>query len=101
MSKPPNENLESLLLIWLDAEVDNSKENIEVQKRLYSMIINYLKTFQDAVECEKHIRSSPNGDRMLLIVSGNLGQDIVPHIHKLRQILSIHIICFDGKKHAE
>lgn len=60
-SKSTDENLESLSLIWLDAEVDVSKENLDVQKRLRS-IINFLKTFHDAVECENHIRSVPDGD---------------------------------------
>ena len=99
-SKTTDENLESLSLIWLDAVVDNSKENLEVQKQLRS-IINYLKTFQDVTECENHIRSVPDGDRMLFIVSGSLGREIVPRIHKLRQILSIYIFCFDRTEHAK
>ena len=99
-SKSTDENLESLSLIWLDAEVNNSKDNIDVQKRLRS-VINYLKTFQDIIECEEYIRSVPDGDRLLLIVSGGLGQELVPRIHKLRQILSIYVFCFDRKKHEE
>ncbi|CAF3145623.1 unnamed protein product [Rotaria sp. Silwood2] len=99
-TKTTDENLESLSLIWLDADVNNSRENIDVQKRLRS-IISYLKTFQDPVECEKYIRSVPDGDRMLFIVSGGLGRDLVPRIHKLRQILSIYVFCFDRKKHEE
>jgi hypothetical protein len=99
-SKTTDENLESLSLIWLDATVDNSKENIDVQKQLRS-IINYLRTFHDMVECENHIRSVPDGDRMLFIVSGGLGRDIVPRIHKLRQILSIYVFCYDRKQHEE
>ena len=98
--KSTDENLESLSLIWLDVDANSSRENIEVQKQLRS-IINYLKTFQDVTECENYIRSVPDGDRMLFIVSGGLGYDIVPRIHKLRQILSIYIFCRDKKKHEE
>ena len=70
------------------------------KKRLRATI-NYLKTFHDANECENHIRTVPDGDRMLLIVSGGLGQIIVPRVHTLRQILSIYVFCFDKKKHEE
>jgi hypothetical protein len=98
--KSSDENLESLSLVWLDTDVNKSRENLDVQKRLRSTI-NYLKTFQDATECENHIRSVPDGDRMLLIVSGGLGRDLVPRIHKLRQILSIYVFCQDRKKHEE
>lgn len=99
-SKSPDENLESLSLIWLDADVNNSKENIEVQNRLRS-IINYLRTYRDATECENYIRTIPEGDRVLLIVSGELGQKIVPVIHTLRQILAIYIFCLNKEKHEE
>ncbi len=99
-SKSTDENLESLSLIWLDAEVNNSRENIDVQKRLRSTI-NFLKTFHDATECENYIRAIPDGDRMLLIVSGGMGQKIVPRIYALRQILAIYVFCYDKKKHEE
>ena len=95
--KSTDENLESLSLIWLDADVNNSP-NSDVQKQLRSTI-NFLKTFHDATECENHIRLVPDGDRMLFIVSGGLGQEIVPHIHRLRQILAIYVYCYDRQKH--
>lgn len=99
-SKLADENLESLSLIWLDAKIDTSRENIEVQKQLRS-IINYLKTFHDVKECEDHIRSVPDGDRVLFIVSGRLGQEIVPRIYKLRQVLAIYVFCFDRSKNEQ
>lgn len=98
--KSSDENLESLSLIWLDADVNKSKDNLDVQKRLRS-VINYLKTFHDPTECENHIRSVPDGDRLLFIVSGGLGRDIVPRIYKLRQVLAIYVFCYDKQKHKE
>ncbi|CAF1431777.1 unnamed protein product [Adineta ricciae] len=95
-----DENLESLSLIWLDANVDNSIENVVIQNQLRS-IVNYLKTFQDATECENYIRSMLDGDRVLFIVSGRLGQYIVPRIHKLRQILAIYVFCCREQDHKE
>lgn len=99
-AKLADENLESLSLIWLDANVNSSSENIDVQKRLRS-VINYLKTFHDAAECENYIRSVPDGDRVLFIVSGRLGREMVPRIYKLRQVLAIYVFCNDKSKHEQ
>lgn len=98
--KSSDNNDESSSIVWLDPSADTSSENKRMHTQLRS-IINCLKTFGDATECEKHIRSVPGGDRILLIVTGGLGQNIVPRIHALRQIVSIYVFCFDKKKHEE
>ena len=72
-----DENLESLSLIWLDADVNKSNENIDVQKRLRSVL---------------------NDGRLLFIVNGGLGREIVPRIFKLRQVLVIYVFLLWQKK---
>jgi len=89
-------NLETFSIIWLDAIVNDSVENIETQQRL-RRFINHLKTFQDRNECIQYIESLPK-DRFVLIVSGRLGQEVVPQIHNLRQIYSIYVYCLDKER---
>jgi tetratricopeptide (TPR) repeat protein len=89
-------NLETFSLIWLDAIVNDSFENIETQQRLRTFI-NHLKTFQNGNECKQYIESLPK-DRFVLIVSGRLGQEIVPDIHNLRQVYSIYVYCLDKER---
>lgn len=89
-----DDNLESFALFWLDAQIDTKEENRQAQKQLRN-IINYLKTFDDANNCEEYILSISPQDRIVLIVSGQLGRIIVPRIHHLRQILSIYIYCMN------
>ena len=91
-------NLETYSLIWLDAKV-NSQQNINVQQQLRSSI-NHLETFEQSDQCEQHIRSLSSQDRIVLIVSGRLGQQVVPRIHQLRQISSIYVYCM-GKERNE
>ncbi|CAF1216028.1 unnamed protein product [Rotaria sp. Silwood1] len=93
-------NLESIYLIWLDAVVDQSQENIDAQQQIRS-IINHLKTFQNIQDCEKYINQISKDDRILLIVSGQLGQEIVPRIHYNRQIFSIYVYCMNKVKNEE
>jgi hypothetical protein len=92
------ENLETYSLIWLDASVDSSEQKLNIQRALRSSI-NYLKTFNNETQCEEYIRSTTNDDRIILIISGQLGRDLVHHIHHLRQILSIYVFCTDRRKH--
>ncbi|CAF3589996.1 unnamed protein product [Rotaria sp. Silwood1] len=95
-----SDNLETFSLIWLDASVNTSKENIEAQADLRT-IINYLKTFDNVSKCEKYIRKCDESDRIVLIVSGGLGREIVPRIYKLRQVSVIYVYCMDKKKNKE
>jgi hypothetical protein len=89
-----NDNLETFSLLWLDAFVHKSKENVDAQQRLRS-IINHLKIFDDIQQCEEYIRQMSHDDRLVLISSGRLGQELVPRIHQLRHVFSIYVYCMD------
>ncbi|CAF2792622.1 unnamed protein product [Rotaria sp. Silwood2] len=95
-----DDNIETFSLIWLDAAVNTVKENVRAQSELRA-IINYLKVFEDLEKCEKYIRKSHESDRIVLIVSGGLGQQIVPQIYKLRQVRTIYIYCMNTKKNKK
>lgn len=95
-ARASKKNLETFSLIWLDAIINDSVENIETQQRLRTLI-NHLKTFQRADECIQYIESSPK-DRFVLIVSGRLGQEVVPSIHHLQQVYSIYVYCMDKER---
>jgi len=92
------DNLETYSLVWLDASVDSSEQKLNIQRRLRSSI-NYLKTFNNENQCEHYLLSTSNDDRILLIISGQLGKDLVSRIHHLRQISSIYVYCIDRRKH--
>jgi hypothetical protein len=91
------DNLETYSLVWLDATVNSSEEKLTIQRKLRSTI-NYLKTFVDEYQCENYIESTSDDDRIILIVSGQLGRDLIPRIHQLRQISSIYVFCVDRRK---
>jgi hypothetical protein len=95
-----DQNLETYCLIWLDASVNKSQENIQAQKELRTSI-NHLMTFEDDRQCLIYIQSVPKDDRIILIVSGRLGQIIVPKIVKYRQISSIYVYCMDKKANEQ
>jgi hypothetical protein len=88
-----DEDLETFSIFWLDGSVNN-EENLTAQKKLRN-IINQVKTFEDPEEFVDRIRRIPQGDRIVLIVSGQLGRIVVPEIHHLRSVSSIYIYCMN------
>ncbi len=96
----PNDNdkhLEIFCLIWLDA---NGAESRDTEQKLRS-VINYLKKFQDVKQCQQYIEERSKNDRLVIIVSGRLGREIVPSIHKLRQVVSIYVYCMNKKSNEQ
>ena len=87
---------EQFSLIWLDAIVDNSIENVETQSSLRNVIHNF-KAFQQADSFIHFIQASTKS-RLILIVSGRLGQEVVPQIHRLCQVYSIFVYCSDKER---
>jgi len=95
-----NENLETFSIFWLDAEVNATEDNRHTQLKLRE-IINHLKTFDDQDECYQRILSLSTQDRLILIVSGRCGRQLVPQIHHLRQVSSIYVYCMDKKANEQ
>jgi plasmid stabilization system protein ParE len=94
-----DQHLELFCLIWLDVNA-NVKETRNTEQKLRS-IINHLKKFQDIKQCKRYIKKRSQKDRLVLIVTGQMGQEIVPSIHELRQVMSIYVFCMNKKYHEE
>ncbi|CAF1144089.1 unnamed protein product [Adineta ricciae] len=93
-------NLESICLVWLDSSVNASNDNVNAQ-RLLRMIMIYLKVFDNVQDCEQYLQEASRDDRIFLVVSGQLGQVIVPKIHHIRQIAIIYVYCMNKKRNEE
>lgn len=93
-----DEHLELFSIIWLDASADVFAAR-DTQQKLRTLI-NHLKKFQNAKECQQYIEQR-SADRLMVIVSGQLGREIVPSIHKLQQVSLIYVYCMDKKSHEQ
>ena len=99
-SSSSTNNLETFSLFWLDASVNTSTENLQAQAKLRS-VINHLQTFDNVAKCEQEIHSLTKDDRLVLIVSGGYGREIVPRISHLQQVSSIYVYCRDKQRNKE
>lgn len=100
LQKWKNAGLERSSLIWLDATMNECQENIDVQNQLRKLV-HHFKTFTNCEECEQYIRSASIHNHIILVVSGHLGQVIVPHIHQIQQVSSIYVYCMDKAKNEQ
>ncbi len=75
-------------------------EGRNTEQKLRS-IINQLKKFQDVEQCQQYIEQTSQKDRLVLIVSGRLGWEIVPSIHNIRQVISIYVYCMDKERNEQ
>ncbi|CAF4668310.1 unnamed protein product [Rotaria sp. Silwood1] len=98
-TKSDEMHLEIFCLVWLDAG-SSAKDGRDTEQQLRS-IINHLKKFQDVSQCQKYIHERSPKERVVMIVSGQLGREIVPFIHNLRQVISIYVYCFDKKRNEQ
>jgi len=77
-------------LIWLDASVNTSQENVKLRKEL-ELLNDEFKAFEKFEECRVFIRQNKTGYRIILIVSGRIGQQIIDEIHELSQLMTIFV----------
>ena len=86
----------SLTCIWLDSNVDSNADNKSIQDQL-RQVFNRLHLCVNTGACEKQIRETRN-ERIILIVSGTFGREIVPRIHDLPQLVVFYVFCQDRKR---
>jgi len=89
-------NQSELRFIWLDSLVNTSTENHDT-KRVLEKTIQTLITFEEVKQCISYLQSLQT-EQAILIVSGRLGQEILPFIHDYSQIIAVYVYCSDKKR---
>jgi hypothetical protein len=92
-------NLETFTCLWLDQNVDSTQDNRDTLQEL-RQVINHLRTFQNTDDCEQYIRKISQ-EKVILIVSGSLGRQVVPRLHDLPQFSACYVFCQDKKANEE
>ncbi|CAM6005317.1 unnamed protein product, partial [Sphagnum balticum] len=92
--------VQNVLLIWLDNESNNNSADCQNTISQLRQAVNDINRFNDGEECMQFIDNITD-TKACMIVSGSLGQDIVPRIHNMPQVDSIFIFCRDQKHHEQ
>ncbi|CAF1531680.1 unnamed protein product [Adineta steineri] len=94
------QRMQNVLLIWLDKNID--KNNDDCQNTIIQLrsAVNDINTFIDADQCFEFIQKVVD-NKVCMIVSDSLGQQVVPRVHNMSQVDSIFIFCVDKKYHEQ
>ena len=82
--------VQNFLLIWLESNIEESTNNYLNSITQLRSSVNTIKIFSDVNECEnflKHIKD----ERVFMIVTGALSQQIIPRVHDTTQLDVIYI----------
>ena len=90
--------VQNVLLIWLDGTIHESSSDCQNTITHLRGAVNAVNIFTDGDECIRFLDDMGN-EKACMIVSGALGQRIVPRVHDLSQIDSIFIFCGNKTYH--
>ncbi|CAF1245736.1 unnamed protein product [Adineta ricciae] len=90
----------NVVIVWLDQNINESSDNYRNSIHKLRKIVNSIEIFQDKDKCIKFIREIRD-EKIFLIVSGSLGQQITSTIHELPQLHSIYIFCYQKSLHEQ
>ena len=91
--------LQSFLLLWLDADINESNDDFYDCMTQLRRSISTIETFTDADQCTDYLTEIQD-EKVLMIISGDLGQHVVPLIHDISQLTAVFVFC-DNKTHHE
>ncbi|CAF1024709.1 unnamed protein product [Didymodactylos carnosus] len=95
-----DENLESFTAVWLDADIVKDADYYNSTLISLRRFISCVKIFADPDSCIDYISSIEN-EKVFIVLSGFLGEVVVPLTYELPQIEFIYIFCHNKGKHEQ
>ncbi|CAF1250286.1 unnamed protein product, partial [Rotaria magnacalcarata] len=92
--------IQNYLVIWVDGTIDENNEdcrNVLAQLRAAVSEVNVCRTPEQCVECLNDI----DDEKAFVIVSGYVGQQLVPAIHSMHVVYAIYIFCGNKARHDQ
>ena len=99
-SHPKRRTLQNFQLIWLDSDFNEADPHFKKSLENFHQTVTSITTFTDADECVDFMNEIEEG-RVFLIVTGSLGQYVVPCIETMSQLESIYVLCDKKMIHKE
>ncbi|CAF1264716.1 unnamed protein product [Adineta steineri] len=85
-------NLENFSIVWLNPSIKNiESDKLTSSKTHLRRIVNYLRIFDRLEPCVEYINENVD-EKIFLILSASLCQQVLPIVTELEQIVSIYIL---------
>ena len=92
--------IQNFLLVWLDANLDESKADFKNPLERLRNVVASIITFQDVKGCINFLYEISQ-EKVFIIVSGALGRQVVPDLEDMSQVQSVYIFCSKKAIHEE
>ncbi|CAF3385880.1 unnamed protein product [Rotaria socialis] len=90
--------VQNFVLIWLDTGITEMQKDCPYTISELNKIYNSITLYTDLDDCRKFIEK-PRDEQIFLIVSGKLGEKLVPLVHKYARLDSIYVFCGQPDAH--
>ena len=91
----------NFVLVWLDRNITDAPDDDHVATiNQVRSIIDAVNIFNDAYKCIDYLQNIKD-EKAFMIVSGSLGQQVVPLIHNLSKLDSIYVFCGVPSRHEK
>ncbi|CAF2078252.1 unnamed protein product [Rotaria magnacalcarata] len=90
--------VQNFLLVWLDANIDERKEDYQKSLTQFRNIAVTVEPFTDVDQCVDYL-TSIDDQKVYLITTASTGQTIVPLIHDIAQLDKIFAFCSNTDSH--
>jgi hypothetical protein len=90
---------DDLTIIWCDTSINNNEQDDQHTLRQLRDVSKQVSIFTDEHGCLEHIDRIEEKNKIILIISGSLGENFVPKIFDRKQIYLIYIFCGRKIKH--
>ncbi|CAF1502717.1 unnamed protein product [Adineta steineri] len=94
------QRMQNVLLIWLDNNINDNNDDCSNTIKQLKCVVSNVNTFTDGEECVEFIQTITN-NKICMIVSGSLGQHIVPRVHDISEVDTIFIFCNNQEWHKQ
>jgi hypothetical protein len=93
-----HELVQNYLLIWVDGNIDLKNQDCENTLTKLRDVVRKVNHCTTPAECIEFLNTMDD-EKAFVIVSGALGQHLVPDIHDMAQVRAIYIFCSNKAQH--
>ena len=99
-SRKKLEQVQNMLLVWVDATIDQNTDDIQHTLQQIRSVVNDVHFCDNSNECLQFLHEVYS-EKVLIIISGSLAEDLVPRIHALPQLHAIFIFGDNEAEHQQ
>ena len=92
--------IQNVFLVWLDSKIDEKSNDCRNTIAQLRRAVDTVKIFTDCEQCIQFLENIDK-EKACMVVSGALGQQIVPRLQNMSQVDSIFIFCGNRKYHEQ